>query len=272
MVKKLRTACTAALALSIVAVSACSTTVPGTAVPSAGVRATEKAAARYIDPPRYVDVSGTVTLPRDSRGGQYGARPYPGITAVQHQDDGSSKNCTLGPSVASARGLGFITAGHCDYSPGGHVFVFADPSAAEPILVGAYTEVEDFPTPSGYSDSAVIWTGTVDPAATRIANTWPITGVMPVSEVRQLPAGTPICIDGAKSGVVCSPLIGADDDFISSAPLTRHGDSGAAVFVVDQTGDATLLGIVSRTEQSRDESVFLEPALQRLGATALTAR
>ncbi|MBN7300458.1 hypothetical protein IUQ79_00975 [Mycobacteroides abscessus subsp. bolletii] len=217
-------------------------------------------------------MSGTVTLPRDSHGGQYGASPYPGITAVQHQDDGSSKNCTLGPVVTGAGRSGFLTAGHCDYSPGGQVFVFADPHAEQPIPFGVITGAQDAPTPNGYSDSAVIWTGTVDPAATRIANTWPIAGVMPVSEVKQLPAGTPICIDGAKSGVVCSPLISVGLDYIRSVRIAQHGDSGAAVFVVDQSDSATLIGIHSGFEGAQGEATFLEPALQRLGATALTAR
>lgn len=201
MVTKCRVTC--ALTAVSIALSACSTSVAGQAVPSSDFRLREKVATRHADSqaPRYVDVSGQVQLPRDSHGGQYGARPYPGVTAVQHQDDGSSKNCTLGPAVTSARGRGFITAGHCDYSPGGQVFVFADPAAAQPIPVGVITDAQDAPTPNGYSDSAVIWTGAVDPAATRIANTWPITGVMPVSEVRKLPAGTSGVIDG---DVICA--------------------------------------------------------------------
>ncbi|SLL31372.1 Uncharacterised protein [Mycobacteroides abscessus subsp. abscessus] len=44
------------------------------------------------------------------------------------------------------------------------------------------------------------------------------------------------------------------------------------MFVVDErTRRATLIGIVSGTENGQDESTFLEPALTRLGAAALTA-
>ncbi len=263
----------AATAAIAVALSACSTTsVAGEAVPTVGSAITQKAATLTSAEPRYIDVSGAVVLPRDSYGSQYGARPYPGIAIGQHQSDGSTKDCTLGPAVTSARGKGFITAGHCDQTPGGEVFVFADTDAAEPVSIGVITGAEDKPSPQGYSDSAVIWTEAVDPAATKIAGRWPVTGVMTAAEIRRLPVGTPICIDGAWSGVVCSPLEAADDQYVRTPRLAQGGDSGAAVFVVDQKGEAILVAIHSGFENGQDEATFLEPALRRLGATALTAR
>lgn len=266
-----------ALAAAAAAVSACSTAVSGTPVsdtpktPAAG-------AAVSVSPSgsanRWIDVTGQGVVIKDSHGGQFGALPYPGITILQKQGDGSPKNCTLGPAVAdkTSQRTGFVGAGHCDDSPGAQTFVFADSAATEPIPVGVYTDAQDAPTPQGYSDSAVIWTKTVDPRATLLAGTWPIEGVMSVSDVRKLRTGTPICIDGAKSGVVCSPLIAVDDDYVRSVPVSEHGDSGGPVFVVDErTRRATLIGIVSGTENGQDESTFLEPALTRLGAAALTA-
>ncbi|WP_286151312.1 MULTISPECIES: hypothetical protein [unclassified Mycobacterium] len=252
--------------------SACSTTgVAGDAVLATGSPITQKADILVPSESRYVDVSGKVVVPRDSYGSQYGTQPYPGIAIGQHQSDGSTKDCTLGPAVIGARGKGFITAGHCDQTPGGEVFVFADANAAEPVSISVITGAEDKPTPQGYSDSAVIWTGAVDAGVTRIARRWPVVGVMTASEVRRLPAGTPICINGAWSGVVCSPLIAADDQYVRTPRLAQGGDSGAAVFVVDQKGEARLVGIHSGFENGQDEATFLEPALQRLGATALTA-
>ncbi|WP_234797723.1 MULTISPECIES: S1 family peptidase [Mycobacteroides] len=269
---KRRFALTAIAALAAVGVSACSTTgVAGEAVPAADSAITQKAATLAPAAPRYIDVSGKVVVPRDSYGSQYGAQPYPGIAIGQHQSDGSTKDCTLGPLVTGARGKGFITAGHCDQTPGGEVFVFADTDAAKPVSIGVITGAEDKPTPQGYSDSAVIWTGNVDSSATKIAGRWPVVGVMTASEVRRLPVGTPICINGAWSGVVCSPLIAADDQYVRTPRLAQGGDSGAAVFVVDQKGEARLVGIHSGFENGQDEATFLEPALQRLGATALTA-
>lgn len=257
-----------------VALSACSTTgVAGEAMPAADSAITQKAAKLAPAEPRYIDVSGTVVLPRDSYGSQYGAQPYPGIAIGQHQSDGSTKDCTLGPAVSSTRGKGFITAGHCDQTPGGEVFVFADTDAAKPVSIGVFTGAEDKPTPQGYSDSAVIWTGTVDSSATKIAGRWPVTGVMTASEVRRL-VGTPICIDGAWSGVVCSPLIAADDK-IRYADIGAGGDSGAAIFLVGRNGDATLVGLLRGYDGNNPNvgvATFLEPALQRLGATALIER
>ncbi|TDZ77366.1 hypothetical protein DE4585_04760 [Mycobacteroides salmoniphilum] len=268
---KRRFALTAIAALAAVAMSACSTAgVAGEAVPATGSAITQKAAILVPAESRYVDVSGKVVVSRDSYGSQYGAQPYPGIAIGQHQSDGSTKDCTLGPAVTSSRGKGFITAGHCDQTPGGEVFVFADTNGAEPVSIGSITGAEDKPTPQGYSDSAVIWTGTVDPSATKIAGRWPVTGVMAASEVRRLPVGTPICIDGAWSGVVCGPLEAADDRYIRTPRLAQGGDSGAAVFVVDQKGEASLVGIHSGFENGQDEATFLEPALERLGVQALT--
>ncbi|WP_234809284.1 S1 family peptidase [Mycobacteroides saopaulense] len=223
---------------------------------------------------RWVDVTGQGVIAKDSHGGQFGSLPYPGITILQQQGDESSKNCTLGPAVVdkTSQRTGFVGAGHCDDSPGGQTFVLADYEGTEAVPVGVYANSKDAPTPMGYSDSAVIWTKILDPRSTLIAGTWPVAGVMPAADVRKLRAGTPVCIDGAKSGVVCSPLVGATNDYILTAPMTQPGDSGAAVFLVDEkTLQATLIGIHSGTEDGHSEATFLEPALTRLGATALTA-
>lgn len=277
MVTKYRLVC--ALSVASIAMSACSTSVAGQPVSESDTPATEKVATQHADShaPRYVDVSGQgVALPRDSDGFQFSATALPGVAVGHRKADDTVEGCTLGPAVSSKHDeQGFLTAGHCTANLAPtmqYLSTSADTGSSAPILLGTAEQAQDAPSPSGYSDSAVIWTGTVDPAATRIANTWPIAGVMPVSAVKQLPAGTPICIDGAKSGVVCSPLISVDADFIRIGHVTQSGDSGAAVFVVDQTGNATLIGIHSGTESGRSEATFLEPALQRLGATTLTAR
>lgn len=265
-----------ALAAAAAAVSACSTAVSGT--PVSDTPHTPAGAAVSVLPSgsanRWIDVTGQGVVIKDSLGSQFGALPYPGAVIAQHQNDGSTKSCTLGPAVAdkTSQRTGFVGAGHCDNSPGGQTFVFADSAGAEPIPVGVYTDSQDAPTPQGYSDSAVIWTKTVDPRATLLAGTWPVEGVMSVSDVRKLRTGTPICIDGAKSGVVCSPLIAVNADYVLTPPVTQPGDSGATVFVVDErTRRATLIGIHSGTEDGRSEATFLEPALARLGAAALTA-
>lgn len=272
MVTKYRLACV--LSVASIAISACSTSVAGEPAPASDTRATEKVATRHADSSaaRYVDVSGQGVVKLDHQREQYGI-PAPGVKIgrVSSSDPSGSAKCTLGPAVTTAARAGFLTAGHCADMPGTNQYAQVHFDGSAPLLLGPAEQAQDSPSPNGYTDSAVIWTGTVDPAATRIANTWPITGVMPVSEVKQLPAGTPICIDGAKSGVVCSPLISVGTDFIRSVSTVQHGDSGAAVFVVDQTGSATLLGIASRITDGQHEAAFLEPALQRLGATALTA-
>lgn len=274
VVMKSRIAC--ALAAAAVAVSACSTGVSGSAVPSSEL-ITQKAATTTGEAstqvPGYVDVTGQGTVTLDHQREQYG-NPAPGVKIgrVSSSDPSGSAKCTLGPAVTAAGRKGFLTAGHCADKPGTDQYAQVNYDGSDPLLLGPAVQAQDAPAPGGYSDSAVIWTASVDPGATRIAGRWPVSGVMPAREVRALPAGTPVCIDGAKSGVVCSRLVSANGDYILTAPMTQPGDSGSAVFVIDDKSNlATLIGIHRGTANEHSEATFLEPALHRFGATALTA-
>ncbi|WP_255795056.1 S1 family peptidase [Mycobacteroides abscessus] len=253
-------------------VSACSTSVSGTPVLSTKTAViTEKAGIVAAAIPRYADVTGQgIEAPRDIEGDQFSATSVPGVKIGHRDAQGVAQKCTLGPAVTNGTRTGFLIAGHCD----GDQYAQVNFDGRNPLSLGPAVQAQDEPTPQGYSDSAVIWTGTVDPSVTKIAGTWPITGVMSVLDVRALPAGTPICINGAVSGVRCSPLTAADDK-IRYADIGDGGDSGAAVFVVDQKGGARLVGLLRGSDGDNPNigvATFLEPALQRLGATALTAR
>ncbi|MDM2401903.1 hypothetical protein PP549_22955 [Mycobacteroides abscessus] len=221
----------------------------------------------------YVDVTGQGQVNLDHQREQYG-KPAPGVKIgrVSSSDPSGSAKCTLGPAVTAGERTGFLTAGHCADKPGTDQYAQVNYDGSDPMLLGPAVQAEDAPTSNGHSDSAVIWSGRVDPGATRIAGRWPVSGVMSVADVRALPTGTPICLDGAKSGVNCSPLVSARGDLILTAPMTQPGDSGSAVFVVDdKTSHATLIGIHRGTANGHSEATFIEPALIRLGAIALTA-
>ncbi|WP_131822724.1 hypothetical protein [Mycobacteroides chelonae] len=229
---------------------------------------TEKAGIVAAAKPRYADVTGQgIEAPRDVEGDQFSVTSVPGVKVGHRDARGAAQKCTLGPAVTNGPRAGFLIAGHCT----GDQYAQVNFDGRNPMSLGPALQAQDAPTPQGYSDSAVIWTGAVDPSATKIAGTWPVTGVMSVRDVRALPAGTPICINGAVSGVRCSPLITADADYIRSAPIVQHGDSGAPVFVINkETRGAVLLGITSGIENGQDEATFLQPALERLGVQALT--
>ncbi len=223
----------------------------------------------------WVDVTGQVLVTRSSYGHQFGAQPFPGIKIVQRQVDGSSKKCTIGPAVIDTvtSKYGFISAGHCDYTPGRQTYVYADPAETVPVAVGIYTAaVIDDDAPTGVDvDSAVVWTGSANSTVSKIAGRWPIKGVLTVAGARALPVGTPICIDGAVSGVVCSPLISTSED-VRYRRTSEGGDSGAVVFTVDDTGSATLIGVHQGIDDTNTEGMatFLEPVLTRLGAHVVT--
>lgn len=263
----------AALAAAL-AVSACSTSVEGqpVAAPATGNPSVTTAGSDASTESPYVAV--TVAPPQVGTDRvQYGRLPYPGIAIGQHQANGRTKDCTLGPQVRSGARVGFLTAGHCDRTPHGQVFTFADPGAQQPVLVGVLTDTDVSAAPSPDRDVAVLWTTAADPAATRIAGKFPIVGVMPTEQVRRLPAGTPICVDGAWAGVRCSDLISAGE-LIRYKRVTEDGDSGGPVFVVDRAGRATLIGIhrgVDEVATHVGEATVLAPSLAYLNATATTA-
>ncbi len=253
------------------AVSACSSSVSGTPVLSTKTAVITEKAGIAAAKPRYADVTGQgIEAPRDAEGDQFSVTSVPGVKIGHRDAQGVAQKCTLGPAVTNGTRTGFLIAGHC----GGDQYAQINYDGSDPLLLGPAVQAQDAPTPQGYSDSAVIWTRAVDPSATKIAGTWPVTGVMSVPDIRALPVGTPICLNGAVSGVRCSPLTAADDK-IRYADIGDGGDSGAAVFVVDQKGGARLVGLLRGSDGDNPNigvATFLEPALQRLGATALTAR
>lgn len=262
----------------VVAVSGCTTTVAGQVVPSGAVKAapvTASAPAAVEPALRWVPYNGPpIELPRDWTGGQIGNAPRPGIALGQEQVNGPLKDCTAGPLIHRTDGsekTGWLTAGHCDENPGAPVYIFADHAAKEAAELGSFTDrLDDHLS----QDSAALWTDVpADPAATKIAGHFPITGVMPEAEVKQLPAGTWVCVDGGWTGVKCSTLTERPADRIRYRPMTDKGDSGGPLFLLSSLDNhATLIGIVKGADVfGNDEATFMAPALARLGAEAITS-
>lgn len=228
----------------------------------------------------YIDVTGKGAIVQDLRlnDGTYGQRgePVPGVLLSQHQPDGSPQSCTLGPAVYALDdgSQGWLTAGHCDPSPGESSGVWLDALGKEKLTLGV---ISDSLTALDYGlDYAVLWssTGRVPAASTALANTWPIAGMMSTEDVQGLPAGTPICIDGAKAGVKCTPLLDATETWIEYEDVAGKGDSGAPVFVVTRDGDAQLIGLLRGFDTARPGvglASYLTPALERTGARLMTA-
>lgn len=216
----------------------------------------------------YVNVTGTVA---PTIAGRWGATPRPGIKLRWRDAAGVPDMCTLGPAARGADGrAGFLTAGHCaEEDPR----VYLQPTAGGGAdFFGVVADREN----SLDGDSAVVWTGTLPAGADHLADgRFPIRGVMPLAEVQTLPPGTPICMDSTVSGVVCGGFIGLDENWVQFRDRGQGGDSGSAVFVVDETGSARLLGVYSgRPLRGSTTSIatHLDPILDRLQAEAVTAR
>lgn len=257
---------TAALAAAAAAMSACSTTdtaaapvaAPDVVISTAGQTPEATAAARraaaapkpdnWVVPVSASSVPAGVLAP-----GAWMSIPERG------------KFCTLGAGIRAGDRTGFVTAGHCgddgmalrlDSRDGAPLGVLSDADES-------YDSVAEV-----LSDSAAVWTNTPAPHAATVAGL-PVAGVMTRDGAMTLKSGTPICFDGATSGLVCSPLNGADLTTLMTDGVAKPGDSGAPVFVVDgDTGAATLLGIVKMVKNMTTVT-YLDPALNRLGAQAL---
>lgn len=273
MSTKTRLGAAAAGIAAAAVLSACSASVSGQPVavqPSAVATASSPDAQQPI---RWKDVEAEAPdLPRDLEGLQYGTDPVPGLGYGYRNSEHRPKVCSLGPAVRGAEGrTGFLTAGHCTsgkattpaYLQGGR-----DTNTAPQVLLGNVEAAEDN---DATIDSAVIWAPVSD-TATTIAGRWPVAGIMAREDVAALvKPGDPVCVLGARSGVVCSPLISADGGTIRTQAVAQDGDSGAPVYVVAPSGSAILIGIHSAAESGQDVATFISPALDRLHVTVATA-
>lgn len=262
----------AATAAAAVAVSACSGTAPAEPKPwpnAGNVAAAPTSAAVATEKPAFTWKAVTVEMPTDGNGGQFGSAPFPGITLGQHQYNGKTKDCTAGPAVTDGSRTGFLTAAHCNESPGENVFVF--PSGADPVPVGTYPHAN----PPGFGDITAIWpTVPAAPGVTRIADRFRIAGVLTAQAVKALPVGTPVCINGTRTGVHCGPLLSAGADLRWSWDDTddNGGDSGAAVFLVDAANNAVLVGVFHGNTRTVASASYLDTALRGLNTKVILDR
>jgi hypothetical protein len=280
---------TTALAVAAsVAMTACSTTVVGVPVASAGGTGKAAAVAMPVTPPKtpaaatqqWRDVSNArVRQDHTPARAQFGTVPLPGITVIRRTSLDDGYRCTLGPAVRGDGTDGFITAGHC---------LAVGTSTAEIALQADFAgvDIRDWaeamlaerdtrdPLTGTLIDSSVIWTGGPAPMlATEIAGAFPVAGVMTIDGVKSL-MGKMICFDGAMTGVRCGPLTSTDDGgMLSFAAVSQVGDSGAVVFAVDsKTSASTLLGVLEGGDAANTTATYLDPALRRLDAKVLVDR
>lgn len=260
-----------ALAATVVAVAGCGpATVAGRAV------APERAAVASTAPERVVPVFEDVTHRGErfnanpERPAQWAPTPTPGSLLVQHPIGTGKWACTLGPAMTGATDMGFLTAGHCADGESVMTAVYTAPRHTDSLYLGPLTDAvstED-------RDHAAIWTtGLNDPSATRIAGL-PVAGVMDVDTVRELlKPGDPICVSGARAGVVCSPLrrVGTHMITFENSGGLDGGDSGAPAFVV-VGGNALVIGLYGWHHDRAGTAVatHIEPALRDLDAKVLT--
>ncbi|WP_017205597.1 hypothetical protein [Mycobacteroides abscessus] len=266
---KTRLALVAAAAVAGVALSACSTNTAGEAVSDRG----GPVKPVWVDP----TADGPVAVQLDDYQEQFNLVPVPGVKITHTTDAAGGDMCTIGPAVSPAalpEARGFLTAGHCNSTIDPSQVIFRDRHGSVRTRLAPATGVvnELDPDTGKWVDAAALWTSTVDPTAVKIAGRWSVAGVLTVAGVKDLlPVGAPLCSTGANSGVKCGKVQDTSGDRIRFDAKGGPGDSGGAVFTVDDQGRAHLVGIVKggAEDGSDTTATYLDPALGRLGAHAL---
>lgn len=253
---------TVAAALAGALLAGCAGTAPAPVEPLTSGTVAESVKVGKAPLFEYQDVSGQVPAP-DPVEGRWGSVPLPGVKIGHRDSAGEVQACTIGPAVEG----GFLTAGHCA-DGNGDQYLQTDPVGQQVARLGTVTA-----SATGPGDDWALIPVTVPQGAEWIAGKWPIRDVMAPNEIRALPPGTPICIDGTKSGVVCSRLVEANADWILYEHRTTDGDSGAPVFVVTPDGDARLLGVHHGVPVGSFDGAasYLQPILRLLSAEPVTA-
>ena len=191
----------------------------------------------------------------------------PGAVISGTKTNGKLADCTI---TAALEGNAVATAGHCG-AAGSPRQLSDGPNGTLSGTVGSITQsVDEVPSTGPVTDAAIVQlSAPISPAAVRVAGR-PVAGVMTMDAVRDLPNGTTVCFDGAKSGVRCGGLISASDEAVKVAVDTSSGDSGAPVFLVDgRTNAVTLIGIHSGDQRGSMYATYLDPALDRFDADLL---
>ncbi|KXP08809.1 hypothetical protein AXK60_09095 [Tsukamurella pseudospumae] len=225
---------------------------------------------------QYLNVSGQGVAQLDHQLEQYGS-PAPGVKIALWDAQVHDRKCTIGPAIIAVGRTGFLTAGHCATPDTEHperwsgavgpVAAQVHPDGKGALELGVIEQISATPT----DDAGVIWTRAAAGDDT-IAGTWKVGGVMTVAPLQRLPAGTPVCVDGAISKVVCSPLVSVTGTQIRTRLATKEGDSGAPVFVVDaRTKSAILIGVHRGWEGNEGVATAIEPILSRVGAKVVVA-
>ncbi|WP_138233416.1 chymotrypsin family serine protease [Mycolicibacterium aubagnense] len=163
--------------------------------------------------------------------------PRPGVTIVTQLDADTAQLCTASWAVYSATGdIGFLTAGHCQTQPGASLWMFTDKTLDKRLwLLPLQNRERGLDTDGVLHDSAVFFLSgdqrRRDSYSTKIAPGVKLAGVLDAAEVRALPVGTPLCMNGSRSGLTCGPLKRAGTDEIEWGGSAVKGDSGAPVWL-----------------------------------------
>lgn len=214
-----------------------------------------------------------VSLPDANRSGEAvadvtaGSFPRPGVTVASQLDAEAAQLCTAAwPVVSTQDDVAFLTAGHCQTTTGAPLWMYTSPDKSTRRYLMPLQDVDYTTDSNGMArDSAVFFLPRFGREySSRLAPGVQLRGVLSVREVQALAPGTPLCMNGSRSGLTCGPLVRADDHEIEWGGLAVKGDSGAPVFVVDDQGQAMAVGMLSHgPTDTKNFVTYLKPVLSK---------
>lgn len=196
--------------------------------------------------------------------------PRPGVSLVQQFEPTEISECTISwPVISTSSDVGYLTAGHCDRKAGAPLWMYTDTDGAGRLNLLPLQNAERGVDDAGRKYDAALFflSRTQQEAAygTVINDGIRLRGVMSVATAQSLPVGTPVCMNGSRSGLTCGPLIAVGDAQLEWGGAAVQGDSGAPVFVVNSHGDAQAIGMLHGGPSDTDNfATYLAPVLERL--------
>ncbi|GBG38464.1 S1 family peptidase [Mycobacterium montefiorense] len=168
------------------------------------------------------------------------AGPGAGIY-VEYADGSGGMGCTAGFLVRTSTGeAGLLTAGHCNrpHTPSkvvmnlGGILPYAKLGTfARTVSEGVHNEQHDI--------GLIVLDGDNVPRSSAVATTLPITGV-----TTDLSIGQELCKFGMSSGEAeCGPVLDVTESKVSFLAGGQCGDSGGPVYLIQNDGTATAVGI-----------------------------
>lgn len=198
-------------------------------------------------------------------------------------DPSNAEVCSAGAWFTDpSRRPALLVAGHCKVAADGPVSV--SPQVGSPFKdltpVGHYND-RDSHGKLYDADLAVLELNpgvSPAPGSALVGGRWPAIGVLTAATAESLAPHTSVCVVGAPIGTHCGELLGAIDRAAMVEFPTLygdpHGNSGGSAWLIDDAGNAVLLGSITEGGSDSGGTIFdidlADPVIRDRGLTIVT--